>query len=89
MDWTRRRKIRFSSERPLEWPENVYSISMEGLALLGVHEENSKLYWDGKEIVIRNLIRLGTYERWAAGFAAAGAFGTFLVNGGRAVGWWM
>jgi hypothetical protein len=88
-DWRQIRGVRFSTERPLEWPENVYAISMQGLALLGVHEETNKLYWDGKEIVTRNLIRLGTYERWAAGFAAAGTFGSFLVNVGRANGWWL
>jgi hypothetical protein len=26
------------------------------------------------------MLSLGTPERWMAGFAAAGAFGTFLVN---------
>jgi len=88
MDWVLTRKLRFSEERPFEWPENVYSISMNGLSLLGVHEENNKLYWDGKEIVTRNLVRFGTFERWMAGFAAAGTFGTFLVNIGRAKGWW-
>jgi hypothetical protein len=61
---------------------------MEGLSLLGVHEETNKLYWDGKEIVVRNMFRLGTFERWVAGFTAAGAFGTFFVNAGRAIGWW-
>src|SRR5262245_7337008 len=28
----------------------------------------------------RNLLSLGTPERWIAGFAALGAFGTFVVN---------
>jgi len=32
------------------------------------------------QVKTRNLLSLGTPERWIAGFAALGAFGTFAVN---------
>ena len=82
-DWAHIRSIRFSTERPSEWPDGVFAISMEGATLLGVHEKSGKLYWDGKEVVTRSLIRFGTFERWAAGFAATGTFGTFVMHVGR------
>ncbi|MGO4513726.1 hypothetical protein CT676_43190 [Bradyrhizobium sp. MOS001] len=88
VDWEVVRKYRLSNERPPEWPEDVYAISIKGSALLGIHERSGKLYWDGKEIVTRNAIRLGTLERWIAIFAAVGTFGTFVVNAGRAMGKW-
>jgi hypothetical protein len=35
------------------------------------------------------MILLGTYERWVAGIAASGAFGSFVVNlGHNAFRWW-
>ena len=87
-DWTQVRKYRLSTERPSEWPEGVFAISMKGAALLGIHEKSGKLYWDGKEVVTRSSIRLGPYERWLASAAALGTFGTFIVNAGRAYGLW-
>jgi hypothetical protein len=87
-DWSLVRKYRLSPDRPPEWPEGVYGVSMKGVSLLGIHEKSGKLFWDGKEVVTRRSIRLGTFERWVAGFAATGTFGTFIVNLGRAIGWW-
>ncbi|SRR6266849_1820763 len=46
------RKYRLSTDRPPEWPEGVYGVSMKGIGLLGIHEKSGKLYWDGKEVVI-------------------------------------
>src|SRR5581483_4225656 len=68
-DWAYIRSVRFSTERPADWPDGVYAVSMKGVALLGVHEQSGKLYWDGKEVVTRGAIRLGTFERWVASFA--------------------
>jgi hypothetical protein len=87
-DWSIVRKYRLSADRPPEWPEGVYGVSMKGIGLLGIHEKSGKLYWDGKEIVTRSSVRLGTFERWVAGIAAFATFGTFLTNAGRAAGWW-
>ena len=49
MDWNEIRRFSRSDERPQEWPDAVQSISGEGLALLGIDNEN-KLYWDGKRV---------------------------------------
>ena len=64
--------------------ENI-AISQEGLNLLGINEATGQLYWDGGQVRTRNMLRLGTPERWIAAFAAAGAFGTFAVNAARFV----
>jgi hypothetical protein len=70
-DWSVIRKFRLSTDRPPEWPEGVYGISMKGIGLLGIHEKSGKLYWDGKEVVTRSSVRLGTFERWIAGIVKA------------------
>jgi hypothetical protein len=88
IDWAQVRKTRFSSERPDEWPEGVFAVSLNGVTLLGIHEKTGKLFWDGKEVITRHRIRLGTFERWVAVIATAGTFGSFLVNFGRALEWW-
>jgi hypothetical protein len=62
-------------------------ITIEGLSLLGVHEQSNRLYWDGREIEFRR-IELGLYERVLATLGAAGAFGLFAVEVGKALGWW-
>jgi len=87
-DWSVIRKYRLSIDRPPEWPEGVFAVSMKGVALLGIHEKSGRLYWDGKEVVTRGSVRLGTYERWIASAAALGTLGTFIVNAGRAYGFW-
>ena len=58
-DWTHIRNVRFTKDPPPEWPAGVSGISTEGRALLGVHEQSGKLYWDGKELVMRSLLSLG------------------------------
>jgi hypothetical protein len=80
VDWDNIREHRMTPDKPDSWPEGVRGISLEGVSLLGIHEKTGALYWDGKEIVVRRAFRLGTFERWIAGVAALGAFGTFLVN---------
>jgi hypothetical protein len=88
VDWVHIRKYRLSKERPADWPEGIFAISLEGLALLGIDEKSGRLFWDGKEVVTRSAVRLGTFERWLASAAALGTFGTFLVDLGKAKGWW-
>ena len=89
VDWAEVRKFRFAPDKtPDEWPPGVRSISINGVSLFGIHEKSSKLYWDGKEVITRNKIRLGALELWLVGTAAAGTFGAFIVDAGRAAGWW-
>jgi hypothetical protein len=87
-NWDQIRRTKFSKESPPGWPENVSGISMNGLNLLGIHTETGRLYWDGHEVLTRTKFSLATPERVLAFFAAAGTFGTFLVNVGRSAGWW-
>jgi hypothetical protein len=87
MDWNHIRSIKFTKDRPPGWPQGVYGITIEGLSLLGVHEQSNRLYWDGREIEFRR-IELGLYERVLATLGAVGAFGLFAVEVGKAAGWW-
>lgn len=80
LDWQDLRKNRLSSERPDYWPDGVYAISTSGLTLLGVHEKEHKLFWDGEEIVTRNVIRLGRHELIFAAVASLSALGIFLLE---------
>ena len=79
-DWDHIRAHKTSNEHPDDWPRGVRAISQTGLGLFGIKEPTGQLYWDGAQVKTRNLLSLGTPERWIAGFAALGAFGTFVVN---------
>ena len=65
-----RTKIFDKNSRPAEWPDGVFAVSLDGLSLLGAHEKTNRLYWDGREIVTRSIIRLGKIETWLATFGA-------------------
>jgi hypothetical protein len=87
--WEDIRSFQYSTkEPPLNWPSGVRPISQEGLGLLGIDPTTNKLFWDGKEIVLRDRIRLSWWQRFLATIAAVGMFGTFLVQASQA-GWWM
>jgi hypothetical protein len=84
-DWDYIRAQKITNERPDDWPKGVRAISQRGLGLFGIREPTGQLYWDGAQVKTRNMLSLGTPERWIAGFAALGAFGTFAVNLARFV----
>lgn len=88
MDWDEIRKLRFSDMRPNDWPAGVSAIANDGLALLGVHESDNRLYWDGKEVVTKNIVRLGALESWLALLATASVIGGFVLQLGHSAGWW-
>lgn len=88
-EWDRTRRLALSPQRPDEWPEGVRAISLDGLALLGVHAQTRELYWDGRQLLMRSRVRLGTFERWIASIAALGTFGNFFVQLGRSLHWWL
>jgi hypothetical protein len=56
-----------TNEHPDDWPKGVRAISQEGLTLFGIKESTGQLYWDGAQVKTRNLLSLGTPERWMAG----------------------
>jgi hypothetical protein len=88
MDWSHTRANKFSKDRPEEWPPDVQGISLTGLNLLGINQRTGKLYWDGAEIVTKNLFQFQTYERVIATFALLVAAGGLLLNVGKSAGWW-
>jgi len=88
INWDEVRKNRLSDERHPRWPEGVRAISMEGLALLGLHEKDNKLYWDGEEIVTKRVVSLRWYELTLATLATIGTVGVFLLEAGKVLGWW-
>lgn len=79
-DWAKIRQNKLSKDRPDDWPDGIRAISDEGLRPLGIDEASGRLFWDGKEIVVRNKVRLGKLELWLIGIAAVGTFGTFVVD---------
>jgi hypothetical protein len=87
VDWDVIRQHKYSPDRPPEWPPGVHGISIKGVGLLGVDPATNKLYSDGKEILLRDRVRLGSLERILAVFVAIGTFGTFIVELGNALNW--
>ncbi|MEP0942743.1 MAG: hypothetical protein ABJH20_13650 [Rhizobiaceae bacterium] len=87
-DWNRIRQDRLSDHRPDGWPEGVNGISLNGLSLLGIHERTGKLYWDGKEIVTKRIVRLRGWEVVLAIVATVSAAGMFALDLARTLNWW-
>ena len=88
--WQEIRAARYSTVTPPpEWPSNVRPISIEGVSLLGIDPETNQLYWDGKQVVLRDrVVTLGVFERVLVALAALGTVGTFIVELGNALNWW-
>jgi hypothetical protein len=86
--WDDIRSFRYSTmDPPPDWPSHVRPISQEGLGLLGIDPSTNRLFWDGKEVVLRNRVRLSWWQGFLAFLIACGTFGTFLVEASEA-GWW-
>jgi hypothetical protein len=57
--------------------------------LLGIDPATNQLYWDGKQVVLRDrVVTLGGFERFLVALAAVGTFGMFIVELGNALNWW-
>ena len=55
--WQEIRAARYSiMTPPPEWPAGVRPISIDGVSLFGINPESNKLYWDGREIVVRDRV---------------------------------
>jgi hypothetical protein len=65
---------------------DVEAISYQDIAQLGVHKKTGRLYWRGKEVATRSILDLAGLPLLFAGLAAAGSFGSFLVNLARGFG---
>jgi hypothetical protein len=69
LDWEHLRQLAGSQVGASGWPQNVKAITMQGLNLLGVDDEN-RLYWDGRPVEIRRRLDLSFWQKvgaWAAG----------------------
>jgi hypothetical protein len=89
INWDRIRSNKFAPEPPpANWPTNVRPISIEGCALFGVEPDTNKLYWDGKEIVLRDRVRFDWPERLFGFMVAVGTFGYFFMELGKLLRWW-
>lgn len=74
-DWNHIRSVRFSDgPTPPDWPKDVRPISMPGVSLLGVNESDGRLYWDGREVVLRSRVRLGGIELFWLALASVSTF---------------
>jgi len=87
VDWDNIQKHKMSDEKPDNWPKDVRAISIDGVSLFGINEKTGRLYWDGKEVVMRTEFALSAATQvWgklvvtAAGVGAAAASVTALVN---------
>ena len=86
--WDEIRAVRYSTmSPPPEWPAGVRPISIDGVTLFGIDPATNKLYWDGKEVVVRDRLRLGGWANVLAILVAIGTFGTFIVELGNALNW--
>jgi len=87
--WHEIRTVRYSPMTPpAEWPDGVRPISIEGVSLLGIDPATNQLYWDGKQVVLRDrVVTLGGFERVLVALAAIGTFGAFIVELGNVLNW--
>jgi hypothetical protein len=86
--WDEIRAVRYSTVAPPPgWPDSIRPISIDGVSLFGIDPTSNKLYWDGREIVVRDRVRLASLERILAVFVAIGTFGAFIVELGNALNW--
>jgi len=77
VDYERVRRFKaVTSDGPSTWPQGVRSISLNGLALLGI-DDAGLLYWDGQRLEIAKTVSLSW---WQTLFAAMTAIGTFLAG---------
>ena len=84
-DWRHIRAHKISSERPNDWPRVCSRYFAGGVKPSWDQRSNWPAILGRQPVRTRNMLRLGTPERWIAAFAAAGAFGTFAVNAARFV----
>ena len=86
IDWHHIRTHRYSPMTPPpDWPSAVRPLSIEGVSLLGIDPATNKLYWDGKQIAVRDRVRLGLWELILVILIAVGTFGSFIVELGNAL----
>jgi hypothetical protein len=88
--WEDIRAFRYAVEDPPpNWPPGVRPLSADGVRLFGINPATNQLYWDGKELLVRDrIVHLGKIELAIAFMAAVGMLGTFILQVGELAGWW-
>ena len=61
------------------WPQNVRSISVEGLDNLGI-SDNGELYWDGKRLEVEKKVTLNLWQNMLAAITAGSALVVAVVS---------
>ncbi|MAZ02537.1 MAG: hypothetical protein CMN56_05305 [Sneathiella sp.] len=61
------------------WPQNVRSISVEGLENLGI-SDSGELYWDGKRLKVENKVTLNLWQNTLAAITAGSALVVAAVS---------
>ena len=56
-----RENARITRPGPPSWPTGVRSITLEGLALMGIGSDN-KLYWDGQQLEVSRKVSLSWWQ---------------------------
>jgi hypothetical protein len=94
MNWDKIKETKWSDATPpKDWPQKVTPISMNGLALLGISQTDGRLFWDGKEIVVKSkLLKLRGFELLLLALAAVGTMmqgiATFVPWLKAVTDWW-
>ena len=63
-----------------DWPPGVRGISWNQLVKMGVRESDNALFWDGKELVSKKIIKLRFLELLFAFIVTASTAGIFVIN---------
>jgi hypothetical protein len=94
IDWNEIQQTKFTKATPPKnWPPSVTPISINGLTLFGINQIDGRLFWDGKEIVVRTrLLKLRGFELCLLTIAAVGTMmqgiATFLPWLKTVTAWW-
>jgi hypothetical protein len=71
------KKININTE---DYPPGVRGISWDQVGKLGVRESDNALFWDGKELVTKKIIKLRFLELLFAFIVTASTAGMFIIS---------
>ncbi len=77
-----------SETKTKHWPSGVHSITWNEIGKLGFHDVTGTMYWDGKEVVTRSIVRLGSFELFLAIVATVSLAGMLVLDLARTFQWW-
>jgi hypothetical protein len=87
--WDEIRGVRYSPLTPRQNGRQTFGLyQWRALALLGIDPATNKLYWDSKEIVVRDRLRLGGWANFLANSSPSAHSGRLSWSFGNALNWW-